>query len=82
MGAAEAARRARLMATPGAVQLDTLAYSIGAEVRAHFAKAGEGTAIPSPHRSFELGEQSLHAPNIGHGVRECPGQKLPESFSQ
>jgi DNA-binding transcriptional MerR regulator len=55
------------------------APSMGAD--RHAAQGEEGAAPPSVQQSCKLSNYALHDPNIGHGARECPGQKLPESFS-
>jgi DNA-binding transcriptional MerR regulator len=55
------------------------APSIGADRR---AAQGEGDVGASPlRRTCDDVKHGFHDPNIGHGTRECPGQKLPESFS-
>jgi hypothetical protein len=59
------------------------AFSIGAEVRALYPQQRGAACQGRPSDTLQVLSEvvGLHAQNIGHGARECPGQKLPESFS-
>jgi hypothetical protein len=59
------------------------AFSIGAEIRALYPQQRGAACQGRPSDTLQVLSEvvGVHAPNIGHGARECPGQKLPESFS-
>ena len=67
MGPVETQRRARLMATPAAVQLGTEARSIGAEIRAHFEQVGEQRWRAAPHVSCSSLSESIGLHGSDHG---------------